>query len=477
MVEIVALVLAAGEGKRMKSEQAKVLHEVGGRPMLAHVLAAARGAGLDRLAVVVGHAGAQVAAAVDADEGTPRAEVLVQPEQRGTGDAVLAARAWVPAGATLLVLYGDTPLLTAPLVAGLVASHARSGAAATLLTAVLDDPRGYGRIVRDGDGRLRAIVEQADCTAEQSALREVNTGIGCYRAGELLAALDRVTPDNAQGELYLPDAVGLLRREGRSVEALAVEDARLVLGVNDRAGLAAAERVLRERTLERLLAGGVTIVDPATTYVDDRAQIGADTVLMPMTFIEGRCSVGRFCRIGPGAHLRSSRLGERVQVLHSLVEESDLGDGTQVGPYSHLRPGTSLAVGVHVGNFAELKNASVGPASKVPHHSYLGDVEIGAGVNVGAGTVTVNYDGAAKHRTRVGDRAFLGCNANLVAPVDVGPGAYVAAGSTLTEDVAAGALAVARARQVVKAGWVERRFGRGGEGQPGPGAEGQPSQA
>jgi bifunctional UDP-N-acetylglucosamine pyrophosphorylase/glucosamine-1-phosphate N-acetyltransferase len=459
VAETVALVLAAGQGKRMRSRLPKVLHPIGGRPMLAHVLAAARGAGIGRLGVVVGYEGERVRAALAAAGVAAGVEFILQPEQRGTGDAVMAARPWVPAGGTLLVLCGDTPLLTPDLLRDLLDRHARRRFAATLLSARLADPDGYGRILRGPDGRVRAIVEQADCTPEEARVNEVNTGIGCYGSDELFAALERVTPDNAQGEFYLTDAVGVLCGEGRPVEALPVDDVRLVFGVNDRAGLAAAERALRERTLERLLAQGVTVVDPATTFVDDRAEIGPDTVLLPLTFIEGPCLIGEGCRLGPGAHLRDSRLGASVAVWHSVVESSELGDGVEVGPYSHLRPGTRLAAGARVGNFAELKNAAVGPGSKVPHHSYLGDVDLGADVNVGAGTVTVNFDGADKHPTRVGDRAFLGCNTNLIAPVEVGEGAYVAAGSTVTEDVPPGALAIARARQVVKPGWVSRRFG------------------
>lgn len=480
MADTVALVLAAGIGKRMNSDLPKVLHAVGGRPMVAHVLDAARGAGVERLAAVVGHGAEQVRAALRqqaARDGALRAgepagvTYLVQAQPRGTGDAVLTARRWVPPGATLLVLYGDTPLLTAGLLRDLLATQARRRASATLLTASLPDPEGYGRILRGPDGRLRGIVEQADCTPEQAAVHEVNTGIGCYRADDLFAALERVAPDNAQGEIYLTDAVGLLCREGRPVEALPVDDVRLVLGVNDRRGLAAAEGALRERTLERLFVAGVSVVDPASTFVDDRAVVGRDTVLLPMTVIEGRCVIGAGCRVGPGAHLRESRLGAGVAVWHSVVEASDLGDGVEVGPYSHLRPGTRLAAGAHVGNFAELKNAEVGPGSKVPHHSYLGDVQVGREVNVGAGTVTVNFDGAAKHRTRVGDHAFLGCNSNLVAPVEIGEDAYVAAGSTVTHDVPPAALAVARARQAVKPGWVERRFGPRSGGRTAPGAE------
>jgi bifunctional UDP-N-acetylglucosamine pyrophosphorylase/glucosamine-1-phosphate N-acetyltransferase len=451
----VAVVLAAGLGTRMNSDLVKVLHRVGGVPMVAHVVEAALGCGADAVVVVVGNQGERVRAALGGVRGV---RFAVQAEQRGTGHAVLAARRAVGDAEHVVVLYGDAALVTPEVLRPLVDRHRSGTAAATLLTAELDDPAGYGRIVRGPDGRVLRIVEEADATPAERAIREWNTGIGAYRAELLWPALARLRADNAKGEFYLTDVVGLLVADGLAVEAVVTPHAELVEGVDDRADLARAEATLRERVIRRLFEEGVTVVDPASTWVDVRARIGRDTVIHPFTIIEGPCQVGPGCRLGPSARIVSSRLGAGVTVVQSTVEDAVVADGVEVGPYAHVRPGTRLEVGVRVGNFAEIKNSRIGPGSKVPHHSYVGDADVGAGVNVGAGVVTVNYDGLRKHRTVVADGAFLGCNANLVAPVTVGPGAFVAAGSTVTEDVPAGTLAIARARQVNKHGWAEGRL-------------------
>ncbi|HVB10080.1 MAG TPA: bifunctional UDP-N-acetylglucosamine diphosphorylase/glucosamine-1-phosphate N-acetyltransferase GlmU [Bacillota bacterium] len=451
MDEVVALILAAGLSKRMKSETIKVLHRVGGAPAVARVVRAAGGAGAARTVVVVGHQGELVKAALGAE-----ATFVEQPSPRGTGDAVLCAESATANAENVLVLYGDGAILTSELIGELLRRHREGGAAATLLTGEMDDPAGYGRIVRGPDG-VQAIIEDADCTPEQRRIREWYTGVACYRRADLYDALHQVGTANAKGEVYLTDAVGVLVRAGRRVEAYCSPRAEEAMGVDDRADLAEAERIIKARVLARLFQSGVTVRDPATTYVDERAEIGRDTILEPMTIIEGACRIGREAIIGPGAHLVDSDVGDGARITHSVVEHSRVADGCAIGPFAHLRPGTVLGADVEVGNYAEIKNSTIGAGSKAHHHSYVGDADLGERVNVGAGVITVNYDGQRKHRTVVADGAFLGCNVNLIAPITVGQGAYVAAGSTVNQPVPAGALAIARERQSNKDGWAARR--------------------
>jgi bifunctional UDP-N-acetylglucosamine pyrophosphorylase/glucosamine-1-phosphate N-acetyltransferase len=458
--DTVAVVLAAGLSKRMRSETIKVLHKVGGMEAVGRVVRAAASARVDRIAVVVGHQGERVREALAPWQVT----FVEQPAPRGTGDAVLRAEAATQGAADVLVLYGDGAVITGDLIAELLRRHRAGGAAATLLTGEMDDPAGYGRIVRGPDDGVRAIVEESDCTPEQRRIREWYTGVACYRRADLYEALHQVGTANAQGEVYLTDAVGILAASGRKVAAFCSDRAEEAIGVDDRADLAQAERILRERVLARLFASGVTVVDPATTYVDERAEIGQDTVLGPMTIVEGPCRIGRSCVIGPGAHVVGSEVGDGVRITHSVVEGSRIAARCSIGPFAHLRPGTVLGADVEVGNFAEIKNSGVGAGSKAHHHSYIGDADLGERVNVGAGVITVNYDGRRKHRTVVADDAFLGCNVNLIAPVTVGRGAYVAAGSTVNQPVPDGALAIARQRQENKAGWAARRAARPPEG-------------
>lgn len=458
-----AVILAAGLGKRMRSNRAKVLHEIAGRPMIEYVVRAAEESGADAVVVVVGHQAEQVREYLGG-----RVRYVLQPEPLGTGHAVLQAEPEVAGAADILVLYGDMPLVKPDLLRRVVDAHRATRAAATLVTAELADPTGYGRILRDEAGTLVRIVEEADASPAERAVREVNTGIGCFRRDRLFTALRQVRPDNAQGEYYLVDVVGVLRAQGQSVETVAMDDPEQILGINDRVGLARAEGVMRRRIRERWMRAGVTLVDPASTWIDDDVEIGPDTTIYPQTVIEAGSRIGSRCRIGPCTHLIASRLGDDVHVWYSVVEESELGDGTRVGPFSHLRPGCRVASDVRIGNFAELKNAVVATGAKINHHSYVGDAVVGAGVNIGAGTVTVNYDGFRKHQTILEDESFIGCNTNLIAPVQVGRGAYVAAGSTINRDVPAGALAIARERQVNKEGWAiryrQRARGRNGDG-------------
>lgn len=453
MQETVAVILAAGKGTRMKSALPKVLHAVGGQSMLRHVMTAAEQAGAKRTIVVVGFGGDQVQAEIGA-----AAEYVLQAEQLGTGHAMMQAQP-VLAGytGTVLLLCGDTPLLTGNTLQQLVAAHQQSGAAATVLTAMPADATGYGRILRDKSGQVLGIVEQKDATPEQKQIGEINTGIYCFEAAPLFAALAGLTCNNAQQEYYLTDVLAILAQAGQRVGAVEVADFQETLGINSRLQLAEAEKILRQRKLLELMDSGVTVMDPASTFVDASVSIGEDTVLYPFTWLEGKTTIGRDCRIGPNSRIADSQLGDAVTLHFSYAHECKIADGVTVGPYVHLRPDAELAAGVKVGNFVEVKNSRVGVGSKLPHLSYIGDADIGSGVNIGCGTITVNYDGKKKHRTVVGDTAFVGCNSNLVAPVSVGAGSYIAAGSTITKDVPDGALGVGRARQANIAGWVEKK--------------------
>ncbi|MDQ7794403.1 MAG: bifunctional UDP-N-acetylglucosamine diphosphorylase/glucosamine-1-phosphate N-acetyltransferase GlmU [bacterium] len=450
----VTIILAAGKAKRMKSDTVKVLHPVAGRAMVDHVLDAVRNLAPERTIIVVGEQGDRIREALG------RGPIYVrQDEPLGTGHAVLQAREAAVASTApdVLVVYGDIPTVTAEPLHELVSAHRRDRPAATVLSARVHDPRGLGRVIRDQAGGLKAIIEEADASPQERAVDEVNTGIYCFQRDDLFAALSSLTRDNAQGEYYLTDVLAILRGQGKAVAAHRVDDPALVRAVNDRMELAEAERVLRRRALDRLMEQGVTVLDPASTFVDAGVRVGPDTVLYPFTLLEGDTVVGKGCRVGPGARLVDSLAEDGAVVSYSVVEGCRLGKGAQVGPFAHLRQGTILAEGARIGNFAEIKNSSVGEGTKIPHHCYVGDSSIGGGVNIGAGVVVVNYDGRQKHRTVIADRAFVGCNANLVAPVTVHPGGYVAAGSTITRDVPAGALGVGRARQVNVEGWTARK--------------------
>ena len=445
--EIRPIVLAAGKGTRMRSELPKALHRVAGRPILSHVLEALREAGYGRPIVVVGH-GAELVEEVVGDQG----DCVYQPEQRGTGDAVQTALDAFPGLSRILIVNGDLPLLRGQTLQAISEAGAATGA---LLSAKVPDPHGFGRIARDAEGRFTGIIEHTDCDEAQRAIDEVNVGVYLLPAQELSAALRATGTQNAQGELYLVDAVALLARAG---EILALPcDPQEAGQVNDRRDLAQAEAVLRRRQVQRLQDAGVTVLDPATTYVDATVEVGPDTVLRPFTFLEGETSIGAGCDIGPQTRIVDSRLGDGCQVEFSVLEETTLGDGTSCGPFSHLRPGTETGKQVSIGNFVEVKAVRIGDQTKVRHHTYLGNAELGRRVNIGAGTVIVNYDGKRKHFTRIGDEAFVGCNSNLISPVEIGPQSYVAAGSTVTQDVPQGALGVARERQRNIEGWVARR--------------------
>lgn len=461
---LTVVVLAAGQGTRMRSKTIKLLHAVAGRPMVCWVVEAAAPARPSSIVVVVGFQEERVRAAL-ADAGV---EFVLQREQRGTGHAVLEAarRITRSPGATLLILNGDLPTLRPATLRAFVAGHRRSKAALSLSTTEVTDPRGYGRIVRDADGRVERIVEQGDASPAERRIREINCGLYCADPRKLLAALGRVQPDNVQGEYYLTDAVHELIRRGETVRAELHPGAEELLGVNTRAELARAGMTLWRRKAAALLESGVTLLDPERTWIDPRARIGRDTVLYPGVIVEGATIVGEDCSLGPGVRIVDCRLGSGVVVRdHSLLVGARIGDRASIGPFAHLRPGSVLGRETKVGNFVEVKKARLGDGTKASHLSYLGDAEIGKGCNIGAGTITCNYDGDEKHLTRLGAGVFVGSDTTLVAPVHVHAGAYVAAGSTVTDDVPSGALAVARGRQRNVAGWVAKR--RGARRKPG----------
>jgi bifunctional UDP-N-acetylglucosamine pyrophosphorylase/glucosamine-1-phosphate N-acetyltransferase len=450
MSELTAVILAAGEGKRMRSSRPKVLHRLCGRPLVAYPLRVAR-AVAERLVVVLGPQAGDLS-----DVLGPDVRAAEQRERLGTGHALLQAQPLCGGGA-ILVLPGDVPLISAATIERLVAHHRTTGAAATVLTAVVDEPRGYGRVVRHG-GRVTGIVEERDATDDQKAIAEINTSIYCFEARRLWAALARVRPVNDQGEYYLTDVIALLGRAGERVEAVAAADPREVLGVNDRKQLAAVAAIQRRRILDRLMEDGVTIIDPASTYVEDTVTIGADTVVHPNVVIEGATAIGADCVIGAGCHVSGSRLADGVTLRpYCVIADSVVEAGASLGPFCHLRPQSQVGARAHIGNFVELKKTRLGRGAKANHLAYLGDATVGDDVNVGAGTITCNYDGVAKHETTIEEGAFIGTNTSLVAPVTIGAGAYVGAGSVITKSVPAGALAVARGQQVVKEGWAARR--------------------
>ena len=448
------VVLAAGEGKRFRSAAPKPLHPVAGRPLLWHVLAAAAPLKADRTVVVVGNGADRVTAAVEGFDLGP-VDFAVQADQRGTGDALAAAVGLLDGDGDVLVLSGDTPLVSTALLEGLLDAHRSARATATLLTCTLEDPTGYGRILRDAGGAVTGMVEERDATPAQRRLPEVGAGMYVFRR-PALDGLAELRPDNDQGEYYLPDQVPLVLAGGGRVATLEGPAAQ-AKGVNDRVELAEAEAVLRRRLLERLMLAGVTVVDPATTYVEVDVEVGQDSVLAPLTFLEAGTRVGARCRLGPNVRLVGCTVGDDATVTQTVAVSSAIGPRAVVGPFVSLRPGSDLREASKAGTFVEVKNSTVGPGSKVPHLSYVGDADIGAGVNVGAGTVFVNYDGISKHRTTVGDGAFIGSDTMLVAPVTVGNGAQTAAGSTITKDVPPDALAIERSDQRTIEGWAARR--------------------
>lgn len=452
-MELAAVILAAGKGTRMKSDLPKVLHPICGRPMLGHVLNTVALAGVTKSIVVAGF-GAQRVMAYLGDN----ARVVLQEEQLGTAHALMQAEGeLINFSGDLLVVCGDTPLLRADTLAKLAQTHRETGAVATLLTAKMDDPTGYGRVIRNSDGSVSRIVEQKDALPEELQVKEINTGVYCFKVPGLFDALKEISPANAQGEYYLTDIIQIYVNKGLTVQAVTLADAQEVQGINDRIQLSGAEAVLRRRVLEDLMSQGVTIVDPQNTYVDEGVKIGRDTVILPFTFLQGNTEIGNGCTIGPGNKITNCVIGDHAEIQYSVLADSSVGNHTVIGPYAYIRPGTIIGEQAKIGDFVEIKKSTVGNGSKIPHLSYVGDCTIGEKVNVGAGTITCNYDGKNKYQTILEDGVFIGSNTNLVAPVKVGQDAVVAAGSTITKDVPAGALGVARERQTNMANWTKKR--------------------
>ncbi len=456
---VAVIVLAAGEGTRMRSATPKVLHALGGRTMLGHVLHTAGLLGPEHLLVVVGHAREQVTASL-----TGAARAVVQETQDGTGHAVRVALDTLPGfDGTVVVVPGDAPLLSRPTLDALVRTHTDAGAATTLLTARVADPTGYGRVVREGD-QVARVVEHKDADESTLLIDEVATSVYAFDATHLRDALGRLTTDNAQGEQYLTDVVGMHRGEGRAVVAHVCPDPDETRGVNDRVQLAELAAVLRDRRNRDLMRSGVAILDPSTTWIDADVQVEPDVTIAPNTRLHGATTIARDAVVGPDTTLTDTVVQAGARVLRSEVNGAVIGEGATVGPFSYLRPGTVLGARAKVGAYVETKQSEIGADAKVPHLSYVGDTTVGERSNIGAGTITFNYDGVAKHRTTIGDDAKVGGNNSLVAPVSIGTGAYTAAGSTITTDVPAGALAVAREKQKNIDGWVARKRPAKGNG-------------
>ncbi len=447
------IILAAGAGTRMKSRRAKVNHEVSGKTLLNWVLKAADEAGSSQNIVVIGHQAAEVKALLP-----ETVETALQAEQKGTGHAVqMALNTDVLFDDTLLVLCGDTPLLRAETLQQALQKHQAEQNAVTVLTAKLDDPTGYGRILRNETGSVTGIKEHRDATAEQRAVREVNTGVFLFQTDRLKELLPLLKNNNQQGEYYLTDVVGLALEKNNPVGTYLVADATETLGINDRRQLAAADALLQKRIRERWMIAGVTFVLPETSWIADDVTIGADTSILPGVFLEKGTSIGENCQIGPNTRITSSVIDNDVTVMNSVLTEAMVGEASKVGPFAYLRPGSCIGKHVKIGDFVEIKKSVIGDDTKISHLTYVGDAEVGQRVNLGCGVVVVNYDGRNKNRTVIGNDVFVGCNTNLVSPVEIKEHAYIAAGSTITEEVPAFALGIARSRQTVLEDWVRRK--------------------
>lgn len=453
MSEFSAIILAAGQGTRMKSDRCKVLHEICSKPLVQWVYDACIAAGSQKTVMVIGHKKEDVVEKMGADKC-----YAVQSERKGTGHAVqMAQEAFAGYGGTIVVLNGDTPLVSAQTIQNAVAYHTASGAAATVISAKLDDPTGYGRIVRDMEGGLRKIVEQKDADEYEKTLHEINSGMYCFDGALLFDVLAKIKNDNAQGEYYLTDTIAILKDMGRKVEAYCMENSDELLGINDRMDLAAAQKVKQAQINRKLMKSGVTMIDPDTVYADDTVQIGADTILYPNVILKGDTVIGKDCIIEMGTTIENSTIGQRVHIKNSMILDAGVGDDTTVGPFAYIRPNSHIGAHARIGDFVEIKNSNIDDGTKVSHLTYVGDSDVGKRVNFGCGTVTVNYDGKNKFRTTIGDDVFIGCNTNLVAPVKLENRAFTAAGSTITDDVEEEALAIARSRQVTKSGWRKNK--------------------
>ena len=448
-----SVILAAGMGTRMKSKMPKVLHKVCGKPLSKWVIDASKAAGADKVCAVVGHK-AETVKEVLGDV----CEFALQAEQKGTGHAVMQAIDVIKnSKGEVVILNGDTPLITAETINKAIEYHKNNGNQATVITAILDDATGYGRIVRDNDGSVLKIVEQKDASEEEKKINEVNSGMYVFDAQSLVYALDKITPNNAQGEYYLTDTLEILLSAGKKIGGYAISDNDEIRGINDRVQLNEAEKIMQKHINEYHMRNGVTMRNPESVYIEDGVEIGNDTEICQNVTIKSGTKIGSDCVIGSGSMLDRAVIHDGVDVLSSVILESEVDEGTHVGPFAYIRPNCHVGKEVKVGDFVELKNSNIDDGTKISHLTYIGDSDVGKRVNFGCGTVTCNYDGKKKYRTTIGDDCFVGCNTNFVSPINVGDGVYIAAGSTITEDIPENSLSIARARQVNKEGWKDKR--------------------
>lgn len=448
-----SVILAAGMGTRMKSKMPKVLHKVCGKPLSKWVIDASEAAGADKVCAVVGHK-AETVKEVLGDV----CEFALQAEQKGTGHAVMQAIDVIKnSKGEVVILNGDTPLITAETINKAIEYHKNNGNQATVITAILDDATGYGRIVRDNDGSVLKIVEQKDASKEEKKINEVNSGMYVFDAQSLVYALDKITPNNAQGEYYLTDTLEILLSAGKKIGGYAISDNDEIRGINDRVQLNEAEKIMQKRINEYHMRNGVTMRNPESVYIEDGVEIGNDTEICQNVTIKSGTKIGSDCVIGSGSMLDRAVIHDGVDVLSSVILESEVDEGTHVGPFAYIRPNCHVGKEVKVGDFVEHKNSNIDDGTKISHLTYIGDSDVGKRVNFGCGTVTCNYDGKKKYRTTIGDDCFVGCNTNFVSPINVGDGVYIAAGSTITEDIPENSLSIARARQVNKEGWKDKR--------------------
>ena len=449
-----SIILAAGMGTRMKSDMPKVVHKVCGKELVKWVIDASREAGADTVVAVIGHKAEAVRPVIGES-----AETVIQAEQLGTGHAVVQAAEYIKsAPGSVVVLNGDTPLIKAETIKKAIEYHEAQGNSATVITAEFEDATGYGRIVRGEDGSVLRIVEQKDASEEEKKIREINSGMYVFKGTELAWALDKLTPNNAQGEYYLTDTLAILRGDGKKIGGYTIEDNDEIRGINNRVQLSEAETIMQSRINERHMLNGVTIVNPSSVFIGAEVEIGRDTVIASNVTLTGSTKIGSGCSVEMGCRIEDSVIEDNVSVLNSVILKSHIGEGTNVGPFAYVRPGCRVGKHVKVGDFVEIKNVTIDDGTKISHLTYLGDTDIGKNVNFGCGTVTCNYDGKDKFRSEIGDNVFVGCNTNLVSPVKVGDGAYIAAGSTITDDIPEKNLAIARARQVNKDNWKGNKY-------------------
>ncbi len=446
-----SVILAAGMGTRMKSAMPKVLHKVCGKALCKWVIDASKEAGADKVVTIIGHGADMVRPQIENDT-----EIAVQAEQKGTGHAVMQAADFIKESqGSVVILNGDTPLIKAETIKKAIEFHNASGNQATVITAILDDATGYGRIVRNADGNVIKIVEHKDATEEERKINEINSGMYVFDAQSLVYSLDKLEPNNAQGEYYLTDTLKILLSAGKKIGAYAIEDNDEIRGINNRIQLNEAETIMRDRINRFHMTEGVTMINPSAAYIEAGVKIGRDTIIGANVELKGNTVIGEGCEIGQGSRLENAVLGNNVTVMSSVVLDSEIGDGTNVGPFAYVRPNCKVGESVKVGDFVEIKNTNIDDGTKISHLTYIGDSDVGKNVNFGCGTVTCNYDGTKKYRSQIGDNVFVGCNTNLVSPVKVGDRSYIAAGSTITEDIPEGSLSIARSHQTNKEGWAD----------------------